>query len=97
MIAISAPINEQRGGRSHVYQHGKSALIQIIVPVHSHRALGLAITSEGSAGKHSDFLKRPIVQVVIEIVGTGIVGNVQVGPTVVVVVAPDYTETVVAA
>ena len=56
----------------------------------------LAVAAESDAGKHAYFFKSSVVFVVIKVIRAGVVGYVQVGPAVVVVVAPDHAQAVVA-
>ena len=76
-------------------EHGQPALVQIVAPVHAHRALRLAIAAERDARKHAHFFEGSVVLVVIQIVRAGVIGDVQIGPAVVVVVAPDHPQSVI--
>jgi hypothetical protein len=39
--------------------------VQIIAPIHAHRALLLAIAAERDAGEHPDFFKRTVMLVAV--------------------------------
>ena len=67
----------------------------IVSPSHAHVALFLPIRTERHAGEHSGLFKRPVVLVAVKIIWAGVVGHVQIGPAVVVVVAPNRPQAVV--
>src|SRR5216684_1594874 len=69
--------------------------VQIIVGGgNSHAGLRLAVGTQGAASLDGDVLKFPVLLVLIESAGRGIVGNINVGPAVVVEVGGEHSQTV---
>jgi hypothetical protein len=71
------------------------AIVVVIAKVHAHGAFGISFGAQGRAGLHADVGKRAIVIVMVKIIRAGVIRDVEIGPAVVVIVAPDDAETVV--
>src|ERR1700676_1491326 len=77
-------------------EKAEAAAVVVIAPIDAHVAEFQAVATEGYAGKHAHVGEGAVVIVVVEIVGDGIVGDEEIGPTVVVIVHPHDPEAVVA-
>src|SRR4030088_1569538 len=60
-----------------------------IAKIHAHRSLFATVSTQCRARKQAYILERSIVIVVVEVIRTGVVRHIQVGPAIVVVVAPN--------
>ena len=60
--------------------------------VDSHSRPSLAIVGKSHPGFHGDVFKASVTQIAIELVGLGIVGDEQIGPTVMIVVEHGHTQ-----
>src|SRR6266478_6436112 len=77
-------------------EEAETAAMVVIAPVNAHVAQFHAFAAEGYAAEHSHVGERSVVIVVIEIVGDGVVGDEEIGPSVVVVIHPHDAQAVVA-
>ena len=84
-------VSIERGGLAVEVADGnvEPAVVVVVGEVHSHPGPLATVLVDGDAGGERDFLKGPVAAVAIELVGLCVVGHQQVGPAVVVVVAPD--------
>src|SRR5216684_7645007 len=64
--------------------------------IHAHVAEFHAFAAERQAGEHADVRKGAVVVVVVEVVGNRVIGDEQVGPTIIIVVRPHHTQAVIA-
>src|ERR1700747_1389183 len=63
-----------------------------IAEIHAHRTELLAVRTCRDPGGQSDFLECPVVFVVVEIIEGRVVGDIQIGPTIVIIVPPNNTQ-----
>src|SRR6266550_1232443 len=70
--------------------------MQIVSPVHAHRSLLETIPAQCDAREHPYFFESAIMFVVVKVIRTGIIGDVQIRPAVAIVITPDDAQAVVA-
>src|SRR6267378_323220 len=59
-----------------------------VAEIYSHRSLFLSIPAQGRTGKEADLFESAVMFVVVEVVGSRVVGYVKVWPVIVVVIGP---------
>src|SRR5713226_2123742 len=72
----------------------QTPVVTIVSEVYAHRAEFLPVNAEGNPIQKADFFEGPIVLVAVKKIGTCVVGHVQIGPAVVIVIAPHGPESV---
>src|SRR5258706_4810671 len=77
-------------------EEAKTAAMVVIAPIDSHIPELHAFAAKGHATEHANVGECPIMVVVVEIVGDGIVGDEEIGPAIVVVIHPHDSKAVVA-
>ena len=65
------------------------AVVVEVSKVDTHRSLFLAVSTESSAGDESHFLKGAVVAVVIKVIWSGVIRNVEIRPAIIVIVSPN--------
>src|SRR6266404_8537670 len=73
-------------------EHREASAVIVITPGHAHGAERLAFTIQRDSADHGLVSEGAVAIVVIEMIGSGIIGGKQIGPAVVVVVAPGCAE-----
>src|SRR6202795_4987421 len=76
-------------------EHRKASTVIVIAPSHAHGSERLTFTVQRNAADHGLVTKSAVVIVVIEMVGSGVISDKQIGPTVVIVVAPGCAQSVI--
>ncbi len=77
-------------------EEAEAATVVVIAPVHAHIAEFHAFAAQSHASDHAHVGEGAVMIVVVEIIGNGIVGDEEIGPTIIIVVHPHDTESVVA-
>src|SRR5215469_15126713 len=77
-------------------EKAQAAAVVIVPPINAHVAEFHALAAERDAGQHTHIGERPVVIVMVQIVWNGIVGYKEIGPAIVIVVYPHYSQAIVA-
>ena len=86
-----APIERIRLGLEIGHRQIEYAVAVVVAPIYPHARFHLPILTISHPGQSRPFGEGPVVAVVVEEVAHGIVGHVDVGPTVAVVVAKNHS------
>ncbi len=73
------------------------AVVVVVGEVRAHARLLLALAAVGNSRLHADVGEGAVAVVVVKRAGRGIVGHVDVGPAVAVIIAPHHAQTVILA
>src|SRR6266404_6147147 len=76
-------------------EHREASAVIVIAPGHAHGAERLPFTIQRDAADHGLVRERAVAIVVIEMIGSGVIGDEQIGPAVNVVVAPGRAQSVI--
>src|SRR5260370_5897884 len=76
-------------------EHREASAVIVIAPRHAHRTKRLPFTVQRNAADHGLITERAVVIVVIKMIGSGIISDKQIGPAVVVVIAPGCAQSVI--
>ena len=68
----------------------------VVAPGDTHRSLRLPVAAQRDSTRHPDVGECSVMIIVIQMIRRSIVGNEQVGPAIVVVIAPDHAQAVIA-
>ena len=84
-IAVAEVVIERRSVAGEVRLYDIQIAVQIVIRRrYSHARLRLAVGAQRATGFHGDVHKLPVFLVLVESTGGGIVGDVDVGPAVIV-------------
>ena len=60
----------------------------VVAEIDAHRTVGVPFAAQRRTSEHAHIRERAIVIVVVQIIWSGIVRDIQIGPAVIVVIAP---------
>src|SRR5947208_9858768 len=88
-LRSAVPIKRIRFLREVADEQIQPAIVVEVTELHTHRTLFMAISADGSTREHAHIFKSSVVLIAIQIVRSGIVGDIQIRPAIIVIIGPN--------